>query len=84
MEYIEEQKHYIEILREEINRLKDHKNKPKIRPSALNSKKRKKQNNHSKRNPDQESPVKPDRFEMIEAKGIPQGSRFKGCLLITS
>ena len=33
VEYIEEQKRYIEILREEINRLKDHKNKPKIRPN---------------------------------------------------
>lgn len=81
VEYIEEQKKYIEILREEINRLKDHKNKPKIRPSALNSKnKKKKKNNHSKGNPNsnQAPPAKPDRFEVIEAKDIPKGSRFKG------
>jgi hypothetical protein len=80
LEYIEEQKHYIEILREEINRLKDHKNKPKIRPSSLNSQKNKKKNNDSKKrdNSDQEFPSKPDRFEVIEVKGLPKGSRFKG------
>ena len=48
LEYIEEQKQHIEILREEINRLKNHKNKPKIKPSALNSKKKKKNNSGQK------------------------------------
>ena len=78
VEYIEEQKRYIEILREEINRLKDHKNKPKIRPSTLNSQKKKKQKNQKRKNSDQELPAKPDRFEVIEVQGVPEGSRFKG------
>lgn len=80
LEYIEEQKNYIEILREEINRLKNHKNKPKIRPSALNSRNKKKKNNNSKERQEstQESPEKPDRIEVIQVKGLPEGSRFKG------
>ncbi|MBS0351398.1 MAG: hypothetical protein JSR33_09490 [Proteobacteria bacterium] len=60
----------MKFLREEINRLKDHKNKPKIKPSALNAKKKKKKkNNPSDKKqghiaPD--SPTTPDRIEMIE------------------
>lgn len=77
VEYIEEQKRYIEILREEINRLKDHKNKPQLRPSALNSQKKKNGNGKKGRNSNQAPPEKPDRFEVIEVKGVPKGSRFK-------
>src|ERR1700693_4725308 len=80
LEYIEEQKQHIEILREEINRLKNHKNKDKIKPSALNSKKKKKNNNRNKNqeNVPDGSPATPDRIEIIEVKDLPEGSRFKG------
>jgi hypothetical protein len=80
LEYIEEQKQHIEILREEIHRLKNHKNKPKIKPSALNSKKKKKKNNSDKNqeNIPVGSPAIPDRIEIIEVKDLPEGSRFKG------
>src|ERR1700722_1280498 len=80
LEYIEEQKQHIEILREEINRLTNHKNKLQIKPSALNSKK-KKRNNPSDKNQGNippELPATPDRIEIIEVKGLPEGSRFKG------
>ncbi len=78
LEYIEEQKQHIEILREEINRLKNHKNKPKIKPSALNSKKKNNNRNKNQGNVPDGSPATPDRIEIIEVKDLPEGSRFKG------
>jgi len=79
LEYIEEQKQHIEILREEINRLKNHKNKPKIKPSALNSKKKKKNNSGKNQgNVADRSSAVPDRIEIVEVKNLPEGSRFKG------
>ncbi len=78
LEYIEEQKQHIEILSEEINRLKNHKNKPKIKPSALNSKKKNNNRNKNQGNVPDGSPATPDRIEIIEVKDLPEGSRFKG------
>jgi hypothetical protein len=66
----------LQALRDEIAVLKKQKKKPNIRPSRLNERKRKKR--RRKRKKSQETGREPDRTVKVEAKAVPEGSRFKG------
>ncbi|MGH8611722.1 MAG: IS66 family transposase [Gammaproteobacteria bacterium] len=65
-----------QALRDEVARLKGQKGKPSIGPSRLNPKKRRKR--RGRRGRGRGSPGRIDRTEVVKAKDIPDGSRFKG------
>ena len=65
-----------QTLRDEVARLKGHKGKPSITPSRLNQKERKKRRAGGPRGPGFERRI--DRTEVVKARGVPEGSRFKG------
>jgi hypothetical protein len=65
-----------QALRDEVARLKGQKGKPTISPSRLYSKKRKKRRGRHGRGDG--GPLRIDRTEVVEAKEVPDGSRFKG------
>lgn len=79
---LQEQHHKLrednQTLRDEVARLKKQKGKPKIRPSRLNDKKSKKRRGRSKDEDRSKDKPKPDRTVVVEAQGVPEGSRFKG------
>lgn len=82
LDLLKEQNKRIDILTDEIKRLKDLKQKPTLKPSKLrdsekktNSKK-KKSKNGSTQTPSAQKAI--DRIEIIKAKNVPKGSRFKG------
>jgi len=83
-EIINQQAAEIEILKEEIKRLKKHKGKPRIKPSQMNKDKSnnqdssnpKKRAGSEKRNKNAELTIHEEKI--IPAKNIPDGSRFKG------
>lgn len=71
----------IEVLKEEIKRLKNHKGKPRIKPSQMdkvksNNKQSTKRVGSEKRNKNVELTIHEEKI--ILAKDIPEGSRFKG------
>lgn len=76
-EKLRQQGEMIEILKEEINRLKGHKGRPNIKPS--NMEKGKKNKNEGRHNIGQ-SPKKPLKREeiLVKATDLPEDSRFKG------
>jgi hypothetical protein len=76
IDIINQQKQQIDILIEEVKRLKGHKGKPKIRPNSLekpNNKKKQQEKSKHRKNKKQ-----PDRVEIIKADKVPVGARFKG------
>jgi hypothetical protein len=79
VEIINHQKQQIEVLAEEIRRLKKHKEKPKIRASALqNPNPGKKTRKGKQKKAKKEEKKLPDREEIVQATGLPEGARFKG------
>jgi len=73
----QEQAEMIELLKEEINRLKGHKNKPKIKPSKMENGKNNKGNAKRNANSMNRKALKKEDV-VIKAPNIPDGSRFKG------
>jgi len=77
---LQEQNHRLrednQALRDEVARLKKQKAKPKIEPSRLNQKERKKR--RGRRNGKDARKLQADRTVVIEAEQVPKGSRFKG------
>jgi hypothetical protein len=65
-----------QALKDEVARLKKQKTKPNIGPSRLGEKLRKKR--RGKRRRKQKESRQVDRTVVVKAKGIPEGSRFKG------
>jgi hypothetical protein len=65
-----------QALRDEVARLKGQKGKPSISPSRLQPKKRKKKRGQRGRGPTELRRI--DRTEVVQAKDVPEGSRFKG------
>lgn len=73
----QEQAEMIELLKEEVNRLKGHKNKPKIKPSKLEGGKNKPgTGRNSSNNLNMKALVKEE--ITIKALDVPEGSIFKG------
>jgi hypothetical protein len=73
----QEQENTIELLKEEINRLKGHKGKPKIGSSKMDGDK--KGNNKGRHNPGRMNRKALKKEEVIiKAPNVPEGSRFKG------
>lgn len=72
----------IEILKDEIKRLKGHKNKPRIQPSKMDKDKNKDKSDSKKRagseKRDKTAKLTIHEEKIISADNIPQGSRFKG------
>lgn len=72
----------LEVLKEEIKRLKGHKGKPRIKPSKMNENKKndpsnsKKRAGSEKRNKNSELTIHEE--QTISVNNIPAGSRFKG------
>jgi hypothetical protein len=75
-ELVHQQREQIQALRDEIAVLKKQKPKPTIRPSKLTEGKKKKRRRKRKRQQREVRP--PERTVTVEAKGVPEGSRFKG------
>ena len=77
---LQEQNHRLredkQALKDEIARLKKQKAKPKIGPSRLNEKKRKKRRGRCKGKGGKK--LEADRTVVLKAKQVPKGSRFKG------
>ena len=77
---LQEQNHRLrednQALKDEVARLKKQKAKPKIAPSRLNEKKRKKRRGQRKGKGSRK--LEADRTVVIEAEQVPKGSRFKG------
>jgi hypothetical protein len=77
---LQEQNHRLrednQALRDEVARLKKQKAKPKIEPSRLNEKERKKRRGRRKGKGGRK--LEADRTVVIEAEQVPKGSRFKG------
>ena len=75
---LQEQNHQLrkdnQALKDEVARLKKQKGKPKIGPSRLNEKERKKRRGRRKGGKKLEA----DRTVVLKAKQVPKGSRFKG------
>jgi len=65
-----------QALRDEVARLKNQKPKPTIGPSRLTEGESKKRNRRRKRRGGKQ--CQPDRTVVVEAKDVPEGSRFKG------
>jgi len=66
----------IQALRDEIAVLKKQKPKPTIRPSKLSEEERKNRNRKRRRRRKKQRQI--DRTVVVRAKGVPEGSRFKG------
>ncbi len=74
-EVVHQQREEIQALRDEIAVLKKQKPKPKIRPSKLTARKKKRRRRRKRK----QSEVRPpDETVVVEAKDVPEGSRFKG------
>jgi hypothetical protein len=73
----QEQENTIELLKEEINRLKGHKNKPKIKPSKMENGQKDKGKGRSNTAGMNRKALKKEEV-VIEAPNVPEGSRFKG------
>jgi regulator of replication initiation timing len=77
---LQEQNHRLrednQALKDEVARLKNQKAKPKIGPSRLNEKERKKRRGRRKGKGGRK--LEADRTVVIEAERVPKGSRFKG------
>jgi hypothetical protein len=65
-----------QALRDEVARLKGQKGKPSISPSRLHAKKRRRRRGQHRLG--RVGPVRIDRTEVVKAKDVPEGSRFKG------
>jgi hypothetical protein len=65
-----------QALRDEVARLKGQKGKPSIGPSRLHSKQRRKRRGRHRLG--RVGPLRIDRTEVVTAKDVPEGSRFKG------
>ena len=76
VEIINQQKQQIDLLSEEVKRLKKHKGRPKLRANSLN--KAKKSQSKKSTGIRKKSKKAPDETKIIKAEGIPEGSRFKG------
>ena len=76
IEIINKQQEQIDVLCEEVKRLKKHKGKPKLRANSLNNSKQGKQAECKKQPRKQKKQA--DEIQVIKAEGIPEGSRFKG------
>ena len=74
-EVVHQQREMIQTLRDEIAVLKKQKPKPKIPPSKLTEQKKKQR---PKRKRKQKDARKVDQIVKLEAKDVPEGSRFKG------
>jgi len=59
-----------------VARLKGQKGKPSIGPSRLHPKKRRRRRGRRRRG--RVGPLRIDRTEVVKAKDVPEGSRFKG------
>jgi hypothetical protein len=75
-ELIHQMREEIQTLRDEIARLKKQKTKPKIGPSKLTEKGKKKRGKRRKRK--KSGPRQFDETEVVKAENVPEGSRFKG------
>jgi hypothetical protein len=75
-ELVHQMREEIQTLRDEVARLKKQKPKPKIGPSKLTEKNKKKRGRKLKRK--QKGPRRVDRTVVVKAKQVPEGSRFKG------
>jgi regulator of replication initiation timing len=77
---LQEQNHHLreenQALKDEVARLKGQKAKPKIGPSKLTEKERKKR--RGQRKGKGSGKLKADRTVVVKAEQVPQGSRFKG------
>ncbi len=73
----QEQENTIELLKEEINRLKGHKNKPNIKPSKMENGQKDKGKGRSNTAGMNRKALKKEEV-VIEAPNVPEGSRFKG------
>lgn len=76
-EKLRQQGEMIEILKEEINRLKGQKGKPNIKPSTMEKDKKNKNGRRSSTSQTQNKPLKREKI-VIKATDVPDGSRFKG------
>jgi hypothetical protein len=75
-EEVHRQREEIRALRDEIAVLKKQKPKPSIGPSRLSERKKRRRRRKGKRA--QAPEREPDRTVRVEAKDVPEGSRFKG------
>jgi hypothetical protein len=73
----QEQEKKIELLTEEINRLKGHKNKPNIKPSKMENSQKGKEKGRSNGGGMNRKALKKEEV-IVEAPNVPEGSRFKG------
>ena len=81
IDIINQQNHRIDILMDEIKRLKGHKGRPKLRPNSLENSKDKMEQRcqgREKKSKYQKTKKQPDRVEIIKVDKIPTGARFKG------
>lgn len=82
IDIINEQNKRLDLLTDEIRRLKDLKTKPKLKPSKLKDSEKQAQKKSRKTNQnkfEKQSRKKPiNRTEIIKAENIPSGARFKG------
>jgi Transposase IS66 family len=74
-EVVHQQREQIQALRDEIAVLKKQKPKPTIRPSKLTERTKKRRQRRKRK---QSAVRRADRTVKVEAKGVPEGSRFKG------
>jgi len=75
-ELVHQMREEMQTLRDEIARLKKQKPKPKIGPSKLMGKKKKKNGKKRKRKKVESRRI--DKTKVIKAENVPEGSRFKG------
>ena len=85
LDLLQERNRRIDILTDEIKRLKDHKKKPKLSPSKLGNGEKKSSSSHGKKSnrKGQSTSSKKrsvDRTEIIKVDIVPEGSQFKGYL----
>lgn len=78
VEIINKQKQQIDVLSEEVKRLKKHKGRPKLRPNSLNNSKKCPNKKNSTTQKARKQKKRPDEMQIIKAENIPAGSRFKG------
>jgi hypothetical protein len=84
IELLKEQNRRMDILTDEIKRLKDLKTKPKLKPSKLKDSEKQSQkesrkasqNQPNKQSKNKNKPI--NRTEIIKVENIPAGARFKG------
>jgi len=82
VDIINEQNRRLDLLADEVKRLKDLKTKPKLKPSKLKDSEKQAQKESRKANQNKsnkQSKNKPiNRTEIIKAENVPAGARFKG------